>query len=99
MGSETRYPSMNNVLAKKENANTTVLTWTNGCMSAGVVTEDRCVHSKLLGARAETTTEVDMTVSRPSAADIEAAANHFGFHLDAGAQREYLAVVRHMLWS
>ncbi|MEB3979831.1 amidase [Mycobacterium sp. 663a-19] len=40
-----------------------------------------------------------MTVSRPSAADIDAAADHFGFHLDAGARREYLAVVDHMLRS
>jgi hypothetical protein len=28
--SEQRYPSMNNVLAKKENANTAALTWSNG---------------------------------------------------------------------
>jgi amidase len=40
-----------------------------------------------------------MTVSRPSAADIDAAAEHFGFHLDADAQRSYLAVVRHTLRS
>ncbi|HWS93660.1 MAG TPA: amidase [Mycobacterium sp.] len=40
-----------------------------------------------------------MTVPRPSAADIDAAAKHFGFHLDADAQRSYLAVVRHTLRS
>ena len=40
-----------------------------------------------------------MTVSRPSATDIEAAAKHFGFHLDADAQQSYLAVVRHTLRS
>jgi amidase len=40
-----------------------------------------------------------MTVSRPSATDIDAAAKHFGFHLDADAQRSYLAVVRHTLRS
>jgi amidase len=40
-----------------------------------------------------------MAVSRPSAADIDAAAKHFGFHLDADAQRSYLAVVRHTLRS
>jgi amidase len=40
-----------------------------------------------------------MAVSKPSAADIEAAANHFGFHFDADAQREYLAVLSHMLRS
>ena len=40
-----------------------------------------------------------MTVSRPSAADIDAAAKHFGFHLDADAQRSYLAVVQYTLRS
>jgi amidase len=40
-----------------------------------------------------------MTVSRPSAADLEAAARHFGFHFDAGAQREYLAAVERTLRS
>jgi amidase len=40
-----------------------------------------------------------MTVSRPSAANIDAAANHFGFQLDADAQREYLTVVSYMLRS
>ena len=40
-----------------------------------------------------------MTVSRPSAADIDAAAKHFGFHLDADAQRTYLAVVEYTLKS
>ena len=40
-----------------------------------------------------------MTVSRPSAADIDAAARHFGFHLDADAQRDYLAAVRTSLGS
>jgi amidase len=40
-----------------------------------------------------------MTVSRPSAADIDAAARHFGFHLDTDAQRDYLAVVGHSLKS
>jgi amidase len=34
-----------------------------------------------------------MTVSRPSAADIDAAARHFGLHLDADAQRDYLVAV------
>jgi amidase len=40
-----------------------------------------------------------MTVSRPSAADIDAAAKHFGFHLDADAQRDYLAAVAQTLKS
>ena len=40
-----------------------------------------------------------MTVSRPSPADIDAAARHFGFHLDADAQRDYLAVVGYSLKS
>jgi amidase len=40
-----------------------------------------------------------MAVSRPSAADIDAATKHFGFHLDADAQRDYLAVVGQMLNS
>ncbi|MGO9384460.1 MAG: amidase [Mycobacterium sp.] len=40
-----------------------------------------------------------MTVSRPSMADIDAAAKHFGLHLDADVQRQYLAVVRHTLRS
>src|ERR1700751_2401820 len=40
-----------------------------------------------------------MTVSRPSAADIEAAAKHFGFHLDADAQRTYLHIVEYTLKS
>ena len=40
-----------------------------------------------------------MTVSRPSAADIDAAARHFGFHLDADAQRDYLAAVGRSLHS
>jgi amidase len=40
-----------------------------------------------------------MTVSRPSAADIDAAAKHFGFHLDADAQRTYLAIVEYTLKS
>jgi amidase len=40
-----------------------------------------------------------MAVPRPSTADIDAAAKHFGFHLDAGARRSYLAVVRHTLRS
>jgi amidase len=34
-----------------------------------------------------------MTVSRPSAADIDAAAKHFGFHLDADARQVFAAVV------
>jgi amidase len=38
-----------------------------------------------------------MTVSRPSAADIDAAAGHFGFHLDADEQQGYLASVGHTL--
>jgi amidase len=40
-----------------------------------------------------------MTVSRPSAADIDAAARHFGFTLDADDQRGCLAAVRQMLKS
>ena len=40
-----------------------------------------------------------MTVSRPSAADIDAAARHFGFHLDDDARRDYLAAVRRSLQS
>jgi amidase len=40
-----------------------------------------------------------MAVSRPSAADIQTAAKHFGFHLDADAQQQYLAVVGHSLRS
>ena len=40
-----------------------------------------------------------MTVSRPSVADIGAAAEHFGLHLDADVQRHYLTVVRHTLRS
>src|ERR1700751_90853 len=59
MGSEPRYPSVNNVLAKKENANTRVLTWSNSSMSAGPSADNRWARSKLPNARAETTTEVD----------------------------------------
>lgn len=40
-----------------------------------------------------------MAVSRPSTADIDSAARHFGFHLDADAQQDYLAVVRATLTS
>jgi amidase len=40
-----------------------------------------------------------MTVSRPSAADIDAAARHFGFHLDAAAQQGYLATLGYTLSS
>ena len=40
-----------------------------------------------------------MVVSRPSAADIDAATKHFGFHLDADGQRDYLAVVGRTLKS
>ncbi|MFY2860190.1 amidase [Mycobacterium sp. THU-M104] len=40
-----------------------------------------------------------MTVSRPSAGDLDAAAHHFGFHLDAAARRDYLAAVQHTLTS
>ncbi|BBZ41610.1 amidase [Mycobacterium conspicuum] len=40
-----------------------------------------------------------MTVPRPSAADIDAAAQHFGFHLDADARRDYLAAVEGSLRS
>lgn len=40
-----------------------------------------------------------MAVSRPTAADIEAAATHFGFHLDADERRGYLAAVGQMLTS
>jgi amidase len=45
------------------------------------------------------TTEVDMAVSQPSEADIDAAARHFGFHLDADARRDYTAVVAATLMS
>jgi amidase len=38
-----------------------------------------------------------MTVSRPSAADIDSAARHFGFHFDADEQRGYQAFVGHSL--
>jgi len=34
-----------------------------------------------------------MAVSRPSAADIDAAAKHFGFQLDADSRQEFLAIV------
>jgi amidase len=34
-----------------------------------------------------------MAVSRPTEADIDAAAKHFGFHLDADAQRHFTALV------
>ncbi|BBX94899.1 amidase [Mycobacterium lacus] len=40
-----------------------------------------------------------MAVSRPSAADIDAAAAHFGFHLDIEAQQRYRAAVEHTLRS
>src|ERR1700748_1274301 len=40
-----------------------------------------------------------MAVSRPSAADIDAAATHFGFRLDTDEQRGYLAAVTQMLTS
>jgi amidase len=40
-----------------------------------------------------------MAVPRPSAADIDAAAKHFGFHLDAAAQQHYLTIVTHSLNS
>lgn len=40
-----------------------------------------------------------MTVSRPSAGDLDAAAHHFGFHLDAAARRDYLAAVHRTLAS
>lgn len=40
-----------------------------------------------------------MTVGRPSAADVDAAAAHFGFHLGAEAQRSYLAAVGSTLAS
>ncbi|VBA61460.1 amidase [Mycobacterium attenuatum] len=40
-----------------------------------------------------------MAVPRPSAADLRAAAEHFGFHLDADDQRDYLAAVGHTLRS
>lgn len=40
-----------------------------------------------------------MTVPRPSAADLHAAAEHFGLHLDADDQRDYLAAVTHTLRS
>jgi amidase len=89
---------MNNVLAKKENANTTALTWLNRHSRVGLRPQS-AKGSRLLLARAETTTEVDMTVSRLSAADIDAAAKHFGFHLDADARRAYLAVANYTLKS
>jgi len=40
-----------------------------------------------------------MTVSRPSAADVDAAAQHFGIHLDDDARRDYLAAVEGSLRS
>ncbi|MDI3313680.1 MAG: amidase [Mycobacterium sp.] len=40
-----------------------------------------------------------MAISKPSIADIDSAARHFGFHLDAGARQDYLAVVTAMLAS
>jgi amidase len=40
-----------------------------------------------------------MAVSQPSEADIDAAARHFGFHLDADARRDYTAVVAATLMS
>jgi amidase len=40
-----------------------------------------------------------VTVSRPSAGDLDAAARHFGFHLDPGARRGYLAAVDRTLTS
>jgi amidase len=40
-----------------------------------------------------------MTVPRPSSTDIDTAAKHFGFHLDADDQLAYLAVVSHALGS
>ena len=40
-----------------------------------------------------------MTVPRPSAGDLEAAAEHFGFHLDPDAQQDYRAAVDRMLTS
>jgi len=40
-----------------------------------------------------------MVVPRPSAEDIDAAAAHFGFHLDPDARRDYLAAVRRTLRS
>ncbi len=40
-----------------------------------------------------------MTVFRPSPADIEAGARHFGFHLDADAVRDYRAAVGRTLAS
>jgi amidase len=94
MVSEPHYPSMNNVLAKKENANTMSVTWLNRRVRAA------SRHALSCCARGPTTTtEVDMTVSRPSAADIEVAARHFGFHFDADAQRDYLAAVGRTLGS
>ncbi len=40
-----------------------------------------------------------MTVPRPSASDLDAAAQHFGFHLDAAERRDYLAAVARSLRS
>ncbi|CAM4173628.1 Amidase [Mycobacterium basiliense] len=40
-----------------------------------------------------------MAVRRPSAADIDAAARHFGFHFDGGSERDYLGAVLAMLAS
>lgn len=40
-----------------------------------------------------------MTIGRPSAQELANAAEHFGFHLDADAQRQYLAAVGHTLKS
>lgn len=38
-----------------------------------------------------------MAVSRPSTADIDAAAKHFGFHFDAEAQQEFTAIAGYTL--
>jgi amidase len=40
-----------------------------------------------------------MTVSRPSAADVDVAAKHFGIHLDPDTQRDYLAAMGYTLRS
>ncbi len=51
------------------------------------------------GAPINTIDGITMTIVRPSAEDLANAAEHFGFHLDADAQRQYLAAVGHTLKS
>jgi amidase len=46
---------------------------------------------------ADDTREVDMAVSRPSTADIDSAAQHFGFHLDADASTAFTTIAGYTL--